>query len=98
MRRDSFDSDFYQIDSDEERFKALKISGNKNVKPEEIDSEEERNLVRNEKKEKKTKNVKFDSVPGAKHKAKAFRKQIDEEFVKAEKLDVAEERRKSNRL
>jgi hypothetical protein len=40
---------------------------------EEVDSEAERNIVKNERKEKKV--VRFDPAVGAKHKAKALQKQ-----------------------
>jgi len=75
LRRDSFDSDFNKSDSDEERYRVQKKGEVKPVKVDEIDSEEERNLAKTEKKERK-KNIKFDQT-GAKHKAKALQKQTN---------------------
>ena len=63
------------------------------MKVDEIDSEEERNLAKTEKKERK-KNIKFDQT-GAKHKAKALQKQTNED---AEKPGISAELRKSNRI
>lgn len=93
LRRDSFDSDFNKSDSDEERYRVQKKGEVKPVKVDEIDSEEERNLAKTEKKERK-KNVKFDQT-GARHKAKALQKQTIED---AEKPGISAELRKSNRI
>lgn len=93
LRRDSFDSDFNKSDSDEERYRVQKKGEAKPVKVDEIDSEEERNLAKTEKKERK-KNVKFDQT-GARHKTKATQKQTNEDAVK---LGISAELRKSNRI
>lgn len=84
QRRDSFDSDFNDSDSEERRFRA----GKQRDEVAEVDSEEERNLIKSERKEKKT--VKFDPNATAKHKVKALQKQ--------EETKTETERRKSNRL
>ena len=95
LRRDSFDSDFDKSDSDEERYRVQKKGEVKPVKLDESDSEEERNLAKREKKERK-KNVKFDQT-GAKHKTKALQKQTNED-EDAVKLGISAELRKSNRI